>query len=816
MSKARTLADFISDGSEFADGTISVAEVSGAAPLASPTFTGNVDLGDNVQIRLGNDNDLRLYHDNATGNSYIWEQGTGGELWVLGTDIRFANTNFSSNYARFVDGGEVELYYGNQVKLETATDGVDITGNINLADNGKAVFGDGDDLQIYHDGQNSYISEVGTGDLYVRGSNFYITKPDGSLYFSGSNSTGEAGVYFNNSRKLATTTDGVDITGEVKADKFTNDEALPDIRPSLLLDFANSKTLDPRITFTRGSTATYWDGHTTTKAEENLLSYSQELERTSHWSRFETTVTANATTAPDGTTTAEALIETTSNNYHNLAESIDYSGSASFYIKANGRTKGNFRFLSGTPNSSNSILFDLSAVTVNVQSSGTSATITDVGNSWYRIGITGISNANRFIVEIRDNSNQSVYAGDGSSGFYIWGFQAESRDAVTAYTATTSSPIVKYQPTLQTAASGEARFDHDPVTGESKGLLIEGSRTNLANWSEAASSFYGGNLSGEMYDNAGIAPDGTHTADLVHQSTLSEHQSIYGAIGGISGNTTYTRSCYFKSRGARYVALMQYDGFSNHGTTYDLQDGVVVTTEGSATGAIEDVGNGWFRCSQTFTTTAAAGSERIQIALPSGGNNTFAHTGDGWSGVLFWGWQLEQGAFPTSYIKTSGSTVTRAADTALMTDVSWYSNNEGTYYAEAATREVQNPATAYILEASNNTGNQRQIVRFNNQGVNHVYNAFATGYVNQNVTGITISADTFYKIASAFKTDDFGFTATGGTLVNDTVGLVPPNITDFNIGTSYAESAQINGTIKKIAFYPQRLSDATLTAMTEA
>jgi len=130
MSKARTLADFISDGSEFADGTISVAEVSGAAPLASPTFTGNVDLGDNVQIRLGDDNDLRIYHDVSTGNSYIWEQGTGGELWVLGTDIRFANTNFSSNYARFVDGGEVELFHGNQIKLSTAADGVDITGDV--------------------------------------------------------------------------------------------------------------------------------------------------------------------------------------------------------------------------------------------------------------------------------------------------------------------------------------------------------------------------------------------------------------------------------------------------------------------------------------------------------------------------------------------------------------------------------------------------------------------------------------------------------------------------------------------------------------
>jgi trimeric autotransporter adhesin len=130
MTKARTLADFISDGSPLADGTISVSEVSGAAPLANPTFTGNVDLGDNVQIRLGDDNDLRIYHDASTGNSYIWEQGTGGELWVLGTDIRFANTNFTSNYARFVDGGEVELFHGNQVKLETAADGVDITGDV--------------------------------------------------------------------------------------------------------------------------------------------------------------------------------------------------------------------------------------------------------------------------------------------------------------------------------------------------------------------------------------------------------------------------------------------------------------------------------------------------------------------------------------------------------------------------------------------------------------------------------------------------------------------------------------------------------------
>ena len=93
-----------------------------------------------------------------------------------------------------------------------------LTGNLTFGDNNKAIFGAGSDLQIYHDGSNSYISEIGDGDLYVRGSNFYITKPNGSLYFSGSNSTGEAGVYFNNSKKLATTSTGIDVTGTVTAD----------------------------------------------------------------------------------------------------------------------------------------------------------------------------------------------------------------------------------------------------------------------------------------------------------------------------------------------------------------------------------------------------------------------------------------------------------------------------------------------------------------------------------------------------------------------------------------------------------------------
>ena len=78
----------------------------------------------------------------------------------------------------------------------------------------------------------------------------------------------------------------------------------PSINPSLLLDFANSKVLDPRITFTRTTTATYYDGVTTAVAEQNLLTYSQEFDNAA-WSKTSGSVTANADNAPDGTSTAD-------------------------------------------------------------------------------------------------------------------------------------------------------------------------------------------------------------------------------------------------------------------------------------------------------------------------------------------------------------------------------------------------------------------------------------------------------------------------------------------------------------------------------
>jgi len=113
--------------------------------------------------------------------------------------------------------------YGTFEVLNPTFDGnVTFTGNASFGDNDKAIFGDGSDLQIYHDGSHSRILDNGTGDLYLQGNNLYLTNTAGNNYF-GAISGGAASLYHNNAAKLATTSTGVTVTGTVAATAYTGD-----------------------------------------------------------------------------------------------------------------------------------------------------------------------------------------------------------------------------------------------------------------------------------------------------------------------------------------------------------------------------------------------------------------------------------------------------------------------------------------------------------------------------------------------------------------------------------------------------------------
>ena len=587
----------------------------------------------------------------------------------------------------------------------------------------------------------------------------------------------------------------------------------PEIRPSLNLDFANVKALDPRVTFARASTATYY-GTQTAKAEENLLLQSQTFDN-AYWTKTNITVTANSTTAPDGTTTAESILETATTGSHQVFRSAVITSSnthvRSVFAKPNGR---NWLAIYGGAGRS---FFDLQNGVTGTVEAGYTASMIDAGNGWYRCILIGPAGTSSYagLYNIADADNSISYAGDITKGLFIWGAQFEQRSAVTAYTPTTTQPITNYIPVLQTAASGVARFDHDPTTTESLGLLIEEQRTNLVLYS---GEFDNGNWvksNATVVANQVVAPDGTLTADvLTNDSTSGEHRA-YQTHSAASANVT--QSVYAKAGTASFISI-------NGGSTgiayavFDLSTGIV-STSGNGVGSIIPVGNGWFRC--VVNPTGATVINNLVISIGETAAQAVPQTNYVGTGktVYLWGAQPEIGGFSTSYIPTVASQVTRSADSASMTGAnfsSWYRQDEGTLYGEYVSGESQGTqAVAYI---GDNTVNNRIVVYDDGTvGVgSDGYIIVASSGVTQALINLgTSSRNQKHKIIGAYKTNDFAGSFDGGSSSVDTLGIVPLGLDRLILADAGGVASSLNGHLRKFAYYPARLSNAELQEMTE-
>jgi len=229
---------------------------------------------------------------------------------------------------------------------------------------------------------------------------------------------------------------------------------------------------------------------------------------------------------------------------------------------------------------------------------------------------------------------------------------------------------------IQTAASGEARFDHDPETGESLGLLVEEARTNLVTYSE---DFSGTGWTGAtiVSTNVTSSPDGTSTADLVYPSSTGFYRARYIPI---TTSGTVTLSAYVKSAGWRYINLSMVATVA--AVKFDLIDNAYNVVNSNYSNAdIHSVGNGWFRI-QAACDVATVNGDAFAITFSDDFAGGMYATTSGTSGIYIWGAQLEVGSFPTSYIPTSGSTVIRAADVASLTNSSIYDTDSFTILNE--------------------------------------------------------------------------------------------------------------------------------------
>ena len=159
------------------------------------------DYNDNVKVRWGTGNDLEIYHDGS--DSKIVDSGAG-TLNVHSSGFNLLNVAGNENFATFTNNGSVELYYDNSLKFKTNNAGAIYYGTLNTSDTGKATYGDGDDLQIYHNGSHSFIKDTGTGNLQMWTNQLSLLDSGGTESMIQAIENGAVELYYNGAKKFET------------------------------------------------------------------------------------------------------------------------------------------------------------------------------------------------------------------------------------------------------------------------------------------------------------------------------------------------------------------------------------------------------------------------------------------------------------------------------------------------------------------------------------------------------------------------------------------------------------------------------------
>ena len=361
--------------------------------------------------------------------------------------------------------------------------------------------------------------------------------------------------------------------------------------------------------------------------------------------------------------------------------------------------------------------------------------------------------------------------------------------------------------------AGQPRFDHDPVTGEPLGILIEEQRTNLLTYSsDFANAAWAKSASLSVTPNSTYSPDGGMATTKVVPPTSSAAHRLAKGLTTVAGS--HVVSVTARQAGYSVLRVEVVTGGAPGAVHVSLVDGsYAYYGQGVMTGVwVSSTPGGFYRVSVAFTASAASTSLYV-YALPSmGSGNTF--TGDGTSGIYIWGAQLEVGSFPTSYIPTESSQVTRAADVCSVNTLSpWYNASEGTLFVEV------------VVAGSIADGSTTPLVSLDGGGTSDVYylGRTATRYpkFNSRKAGVQdsdlvyvaqIPNNVAFKMAAAIRTNDCATSVDGGAPQTDTSVLIPA-VTSMKLG-NFVFGARLSGHLKAVRYYPRRLSNADLQTLT--
>ncbi len=359
---------------------------------------------------------------------------------------------------------------------------------------------------------------------------------------------------------------------------------------------------------------------------------------------------------------------------------------------------------------------------------------------------------------------------------------------------------------LQTAASGVPRFDYDPVTHAAKGILIEEGRSNSITYSDQLNNAAWTKVATTVSADVATSPIGTASADkVIATATTAQHYVDSPAVSLISGNS-YTYSMFTKAAEWSYIqiALPTSAYGPNVWANFNLSTGAVASTGASAVATIQSVGSGWYRISVKGTSGTTNTLKFATIPLQSDlASRAPTFTGDSTSGVYVWGVQAEQGTFPTSFIPTTTTTATRAADLITIPTGSWYSQSHGAVFSSVSWQSGTGSGFPSFMRIDDTT-NANYWNFFYNMAAATIGVDGINGGVSQGSFTQSSATSGSIRMASAQAFNNTN-TAFNGVLKTLDTSWNPPTVTQLAFYNTNAARW-----INKFKYYPARVIDAQL------
>jgi hypothetical protein len=550
-----------------------------------------------------------------------------------------------------------------------------------------------------------------------------------------------------------------------------------------------------------------------TTTVKNLLGYSQNFENAA-WTKISSSIAASTVIGPFGFDGGQKMVEGTGSGTPYISENnvvnagVQYT--ISVYAKESQQTPKRYvslLFPSAQFGSNKRATFDLSAGTYVTTNSPDSASITPIGNGWYRCQVSatcvtsGTTNT-QIRISTTYPDTLTPYTGNGTSGIYIFGAQLSDSASLDPYSY---NPVAA--PT-STAYYGP-RFDYDPVTLAPKGLLIEEQRTNLMLYSEDLSTVW--NLgTGTVQSNTWTAPTGNLTGDIF---TIGSDSTTPSQSTTITASATYTLS-FFVNKPLTTAAFLRLRFGTAAGSISAFIDASTmsfgVVQAGVVANYIKQIQNNIYQVSVSFTYGATDGGSRsLAISGVVANNSSVPDTG---KNIAIWGIQYELGAFPTSYIPTTSATVTRAADNASMVGSnfsSWYNQSEGTIYAAVSFTNTSSFNTVYSI-TDGTSSNVIRTIQWNN-GTDRplIITTAGLGQTAYSTSGLIGNV----KYCAAFALNNANYAKNGILGVDDTLVTLPA-VNQLTLGNTTGGALYLNGWLQSIKYYPKRLPNADLQRLT--